>query len=301
VLGQKLNLLPYAALVSWVNYLGVTLKGPVAAAVTVTINLEEALAEDFVIPAGTRFITEQGLGFLIDEEAIIQAGGTTINVDVTCEVKGTTGNVPEYEINNVYQLLPYIKEVYNTLPAAGGYDTELDADALERGRQIIKHLSRAVHAADYEQLAIAVSGISRAKAIESVGKVTLYLLSEDGQPANSALINNVLTFINPKRPQAIEIEVLPAEFKDVDITVNIKLLAGYSLTTVTSLISTKLQSKLSPLTWTWGRKVSISEIFAFVEEVQGIDYVDELLIPSANILLQPQELAKRGDLIVYAV
>lgn len=301
MLGERLNLLPYAALVAWVNYIGVEKKGPTAAKGTVTVVLEEALTDDFIVPICTRFMDANGIGFISTEETIISVGATQADVPVECETKGTVGNVSQYRINNIYQRLPYVKDISNAQPLDGGFDTELDADTLDRGRKIITHLWRAVTDADYEEIAGAVSGVYKAKAIDTLGEIKLYVLSEDGQPANSELINTVINFITPLRTQGVPLTVLPAGIKELTITANVKLLPGYQLLTVRSLAKAHLQSKINPNAWTWGRKLSISEILAYLEEVQGVDYVDELILPAANIRLEPYELSQITEVMLYAV
>lgn len=301
LLGEKTNLLPLASLVAWVNYLGIEKKGPSAAEGTLTVILEEALEEDYVIPLGSRFLDEKGLTFLSTAEAIIPEGQTEIDIPVETEQKGSVGNVSANSIIFAYSTLPFVKEIFNPQPLTGGFDTELDDEALDRGRKILKHLWRAVTIEDYEELARAVSGIEKGKAIDTPGSIKLYLLSEDGQPANDELIKQVIEFLQDKRLQAVALQVLPAELKEIAIIANIKLQAGFNLQTVTALATAKLSKILDPRLWTWGRKISISELFAGLEEVQGVDFVDELLLPVENIHLEAYELAKLGGLTLNAI
>lgn len=300
-LGDRLNLLPYASLVAWVNYLGIRKKGPVAASGTVIVELEQALTEDFIIPLGTRFMTESAITFISTSEVIIRAGNTEAQVAVECETKGTIGNVQSYAITHLYHSLPYIKEVYNPEPMSGGFNSELDSETLDRGRQIINHLWRAVTASDYEEIVRAVPGIYKARAIDAVGEVRLYLLSEDGLPANSELRRQALEFLHPLRVQGVSLQVLPAEIADIGITARVRLLHGHQLQTVQSLVRAKLGAVINPKAWLWGRKVSISEVMAYIESVQGIDYVEELILPVENIRLEPYELASVSEVTLYAV
>lgn len=301
ILGKQLNLLPYASLVSWVNYLGVEKKGPTAAKGTVRVVLEEPLNEDFLIPTGTRFLTEEGIPFISTSEVIIPAGEIQGDVPVECEKRGTVGNVPQNHIIYLYQRLPYIKEVYNPQPTTGGFDSEPDNETLDRGRKIIRHLWRAVTVDDYEEIARSIPGVYKAKAIDTQGEVRLYVLSQDSSPANSELLNEVLRFIREKQVQGISVSAFPAVLKPVAITANVRLKSGYTLETVRKLAEAHLKTVINPKEWLWGRKVSISEILAALEEVQGIDYVEELILPAENIRLEPYELATLSEVTLYAV
>ncbi|GEM_PF-1657551 len=307
VLGEALDRLPAAAMVSWLNYLGVVKKGPVAATGTVVLTLEPDRAEPLLIPAGTRFLTDvsrpspglaevQMFATAADIEAPV--GETTAEIPVVAERAGTAGNVGRHTIAFVYRTLPYVRSIDNPQPTAGGTDSELDLDALERGRKLLRHHRRAVTPDDYEQLAISVPGVSRATAIDEPGTVRLYLLADDGQPANDALIRQVITALTPTRVQGVALQVLPAGIRPIGMTARIRLQTGYTLSAVQRLAETHLARVLNPLTWTWGRKVAISELFAALEQVQGVDLVEELLLPQESINLAPHELAGFGTLTV---
>ncbi len=301
LLGIKENILPNASLISWVNYLGVIKKGATAARGTMTVVLEEAQPNDYIIPLGTRFIDENGLTFISTQEVVIPIGDTQADVSIECETGGSIGNVPANSIIHLYQNLPYVSEVYNAEPLAGGFDTELDQDTLDRGRQIIRTLYRAISNSDFENIAVDVSGISRAKAIEDVGQVALYLLAADGTPANSQLIEQVIAYLEDKRSQGIALNCYPAVLHPVNITANVRLLPGYSLQTIRLLAQNALQNEFNPLTWIFGRKISIAEIEATLSGVQGIDFVDELILPQENISLLPYELAELGALTINTI
>lgn len=309
ILGEALDRLPAAALVSWLNFLGVVKKGPVASEGTVVLTLEPDRAEPLLIPAGTRFLTETSrpkpgvvdvVAFLIESDIEIPVGQTTAEIPVVAERAGTAGNVDWHTIAHVYSTLPYVRSIDNPQPMAGGTDSELDPDALDRGRKLLRHHWRAVAPDDYEQLAISIPGIARATVIDVPGMVRLYLLADDGQPANDALIRQVLTTLTPLRVQGVALQVLPASIRSTGLTARIRLLAGYTPAAVKRLAEAHLARVLDPLTWPWGRKVAISELLAALEEVQGIDLVEELLLPQEAIILQPHEVARLGTLTVLA-
>lgn len=307
VLGEALDRLPAAALVSWLNYLGVVKKGPVAAKGIVALTLEPDRAEPLLIPAGTRFLTDvsrpsPGLAevqmFVTEANIEVSVGQTTAEIPVVAERAGTAGNVGQHTILHAYRTPPYVRSIDNPQPMAGGTDSELDLDALERGRKLLRHHWRAVAPDDYEQLAISVSGIARARTLDLSGVVILYLLADNGAPANDALIRQVITALTPTRVQGVALQVLPAGIRSVDLTARIRLQVGYTQAAVQRLAEAHLSRVLSPMAWTWGRKVAVSELLAALEEVQGVDLVEELLLPHASIVLAPHELARLGTLTV---
>ncbi len=70
---------------------------------------------------------------------------------------------------------------------------------------------------------------------------------------------------------------------------------------VQSIAAATLAASINPRSWIWGRKVSVSEVLVLLESVQGIDYVEELILPADNIRLEPYELASISEVILYAV
>ncbi len=300
-LGEKLNLLPHASLIAWVNYLGVKAKLPTPAKATVVVEFEEPLPEQLIIQKGTRFISEEGITFLSTEEVVAPAGSTQVSVPLECEEKGSSGNVPAYHINNTWERLPYVKSIYNLQPAAGGYDAEPQEEALDRGRKIIRHLWRAITPDDYEELARSVEGIYKAKAIDRLGEINLYLLSQDGQSANDELIRNVKSFLEDKRISGVSLKVYGAQIKEISVEARVKLRAGATLSQAIAEASSKLGGYINPKGWEWGRKVAVSEVLALLEEVSAVEYVEELILPPENMVLKENELASLKGVVLYAV
>jgi len=299
--GVGLNRLPQAAVIAFCNYLGVEKKGARAATGRVVLEFNEPTPEELIIPVGERFITAEGTLFATTQENIISAESMTATILVECETKGTAGNIDKNRIISSYRTIPYLSRVTNPEPCSGGVDEEIDGDSLERGRQILSHLWKAVTANDWEQIAMSVSGVKRAKTIESPGLVKVYILTDNAEPMNQSLRNDIWAALDLKRMQGVPWELHDVVFKAINIIVNIKLKAGYSLSSVKSLVETRLNNFLSPFTWEWGRKVSISEIMAEIESISGVDYVDELIAPPENISLESYELPNIGEVSVNAI
>jgi len=299
--GHALNMLPKASLAAFLDYLGVERKGATAAVGTVVIEFDGPLPEDMIIPKGERFVAVRGITFRSLKEVVAQAGSESIEIPVECETRGTLGNLPPNSILGTYRSLPYVLRAHNPKAMTGGTDEELDDEALERGRKILSHLYRAVTAADWEQIAQNIAGVKKAKAIEELGKVKLYVLTNTHEKMSDELRNEITEAINAKRIQGITWELHDAVIKKIDVVARVKLEPGYTLEGVSRLAAQNLTVLLNPSAWMWGRKVSISEIFAILEGTDGVDYVDELIMPPENIDLEPFELADLGKVTLYAV
>jgi len=305
-LGMAANDVPIAALIAWLNVVGVEVKAAVAAQAVITVTIEEPLATDYTISSGAKFLTANGVSFSSQAEAVIPAGATSVGIEVVCDIRGTTGNVRAHEINGIYQNLPYVKTVDNAEPASGGYASELDAAALERGRRKLSYLETAVTLPDHENMACEVSGVARAKAIDVGNAIALYLVDNEGLAPSSVLIAEVIArFANHRG--VLPLNVYAAEFVNISVTANIIFMPGVSQAAVKQAIVAKLTTYLSPLAWPWGsanaetRAAYLSEIAQTIEETPGVDAMDELVFPTANLKLDRHQLPRLGEVTLNAI
>lgn len=156
-----------------------------AAAADFLFTLEEELAEDTVIPAGTMITTDGDLYFATDEDLTIPAGSTTGTVSATCTEAGEIGN--GYSVGAVAQLVEYMENVAtaeNTTVTAGGVEEEEDDDYRERIR-----LSNSAYSTAGPRMAYIYHAKSADSSIIDVVVhspdaciVNLYVLCEDGLP-----------------------------------------------------------------------------------------------------------------------
>lgn len=300
LLGIALNRLPQASLVSWINYVGLETKAALASKAVLTLTFDGALISRLVVPEGAVFLTGDGLEFLATSETVFPVGSTTGEVEVECSTAGTIGNVAAGTITSMSQPLPQLAYWTNPLAATGGTNTELDAVALERGRKLIRHLWRAVAPDDWEQIALGVQGIERAKCIDVPGQVDLYVLPSDNQALEGELMTRTYLAVDSVRIEAVPWQLHEAVRHEVNVVATVKLLPGYGLDTVQSLAEAALSSFLDPYSWIWGRKVPRSELQLELEGVPGVDYVEELALPAENVRMEPFELATLGTVTLYA-
>lgn len=195
--------------------------------------------------------------------------------------------------------LAAIKSVTNHEKAGGGSDAETIDEVRLRGPQRLKHRRRAVTVEDFEWLAREAGGeVGQARCLPTrnrsglpeAGWVTVVILpkSNDAKPMPSpALLRCVETYlknraltnlknidhINVKGPEYIEAtviaEVVPGEPEKSD--------------DVELAILKRLETFLHPLRggpdrsgWELGRDVFISEVYAEIEAVSGVDHVEKV-------------------------
>ncbi|MEC5505854.1 baseplate J/gp47 family protein [Klebsiella oxytoca] len=132
----KMNLLRYATRL-FLDHIGALVDcyrtDAVAAQTTIKFTLQEALAFNFAIPAGTRVTSDSTVYFATDTVLIIEAGSLSATVGATCMTPGTAGNgLIAGQITRLVDPLPYVVEVTNTILSEGGAEEEEDDAYRER-------------------------------------------------------------------------------------------------------------------------------------------------------------------------
>lgn len=223
----KNNLLSYAQgeyLDALGVYLGVERLAAAAAVAEFEFTLSEALAENYIIPAGTE-ITNGVVTFSTARELIIPGGETRGKVDGACIVPGTEGN--EYlpgQISTLVRPLPFISHVENTSETQGGADQELDKDYAERIRLAPNSFSVAGPLKAYifhtYSASAAVADVSVYS--PSPGVVNVYPLLSGGEIPDETLRADILEYLSAedRRPLTDDVHVLAAEAVNYEIKVS---------------------------------------------------------------------------------
>jgi predicted phage baseplate assembly protein len=219
---------------------------------------------------------------------------------------GTTGNKLAGTITQLKTTVPYVEKVVNHLDAAGGTDAETTASLLERAPRILRHGYRAVTVKDYEDIAmLASTEVARAKCIPLVniktgegnadvienGTVSLIIVprSSDAKPIpGSELLARVQDFIGQWQSPLATLIVAAPKYVAISVTVDAALTSPDGASEIKLAINKALSDYLHPLTggydgtgWTFGRYPYESNLYALIEEIEGVDHVRNLsLAPS---------------------
>jgi predicted phage baseplate assembly protein len=203
---------------------------------------------------------------------------------------GKKGNVDAFEINDMKISIPYVDRVINPEPARGGGDNEQIEDVLNRGPYLIKHRNRAVTLEDFQRMAVDVSGsIARAKAVLKDDCLILMVIPRE--PVDKPLPSPVLLKEVKDRLIGHSINTLSASnilvrgpgYVEVSITARIVPVSYEDAPVLETLIIDRLREYLHPLTggpdrrgWEFGRGLHISDVYALLESIEGVDHAVEL-------------------------
>jgi predicted phage baseplate assembly protein len=243
---------------------------------------------------------------------------------------GRAGNRSAGSITQLKTTVPYVDKVTNLEPAAGGADAEpLDA-LLDRAPREVRHGGRAVTIEDYEDVAhLASAEVARAKCVpladliadplepapSTAGVVSLIVVprSSDIRPLPSVeLIRRVQDFLDAVHEPTARLRVVGPLYVRVDVTAEIGLVAIDRATDIVAAVRQAVASFLHPLTggldgkgWDFGRRPHLSDLYALIEAVPGVDHIRSLDVAEvedvAGVTLTGRFLVYSGEPAISAV
>jgi predicted phage baseplate assembly protein len=222
---------------------------------------------------------------------------------------GVVGNVPRGMLSVLKSSIPYVARVINRQPAVGGRDAQSLEDAKLRAPQTLRTRTRAVTADDFETLARQVPGVERARCLAPgaqpgpagtprPGEVVMAILPQADEAQgyipperltlSADLKQGVEKFLDERRLLGTRLEVRSPQFVWVSIEARIRLpdRADPALAVETrKRAEAELYRYLNPYVggpngsgWPFGRDLHVSELYALLQRVPNIEFVDELHI-----------------------
>jgi predicted phage baseplate assembly protein len=238
---------------------------------------------------------------------------------------GASGNKPAAAITQLKTTVPYVEKVVNHLPATDGIDAETKDSLLERAPRLLRHGERTVTVEDYEDMAkLASPEVARAKCIPLVnviddaegsdktlvrnGTVSLIIVprSAEAKPSPGVeLIGRVQNFIARRQSPVVELVIAGPKFVRINVTADVAPVALDGASEIKLAVVQALSSYLHPLTggvdgngWDFGRYPHVSNFYALVEAIPGVDHVRNLQFVPAE---ESDEVKEAGEyFLVYS-
>lgn len=258
------------------------------------------MVEDFVDsgPRSRHYTIDNAIGtvqFGDGEHGMIPPMGQD-NIKATYKTGGgVLGNVGKSEIKTLKSSISGIDYITNHEPAEGGSDTELLSDIFERGPYLIKHRDRAVTKEDFERIAKAASSyIARTKCVIKENKVTVIVIpkGEEDKPEPSKGLMEIVRKSLLERSLNMILEesllITGPGYKEIKVKVDVIPESIDQVIPLEKTVLKKLRDYLHPLKggnegtgWEFGRDVHISDVYALLEGIKGVDHVENLTLNSA--------------------
>jgi predicted phage baseplate assembly protein len=215
---------------------------------------------------------------------------------------GQRGNVARGMLAVQRDPLPFISTVTNRRPAIGGVDGETVREAAIRGPLVLRTRDRAVTAEDYEQLAReAAPDAARVRCVPAgPGSAAVRLLvvpavvtSSDLEfvhlRPDSDLLSRIGAYLEERRCVGARIAVEPPFYQGVTVVAKIRAKARTATDALRTRATEALYRYLHPTVggpdgtgWPFGRPVQVGEFFAVLQQLPGVDLVDEVRLFGAD-------------------
>lgn len=272
-----------------------------------------------VVPAGTR-LRYRFAGdldpseFTTDDALTIASGSTYGDVAITATENGTRAHgVADGATLDVLDAIVFIESAEIETPPSGGREPESAVDFLDRGIQVARRLTSTLVLPDhFTAHALENPSVGRATTIDNFdpgvpdgqpgehpGNVTVAVADENGAALSTAVKDALRVEMEDASLAALIVHVADPNITTVDVTATLVRHNDYTDADVQAAAVAALEAYLSPATWPWSATVRRNELIALLDGVDGVDYVDTLVAPAANVALTGvAPLADAGTLTI---
>ena len=233
----------------------------------------------------------------------VPAAGATLRVGPYLTGGGAAGNVAVGVLCVLRSSIPYVARVENRFPARGGRDAETVDEARYRGALAVRSRGRAVTAEDFEHVARdAAPGLARVRCVPAeegrAGDVRLLVVPtivdvgrvpfEALRPADEDL-ERVAAAVDARRLVGTRVAVEPPTYQGVTVVARLRSVATRSPDDVRDDALAALHRFLSPTVggpegtgWPFGRALRYGEVFAVLQQVPGVETVEDVRLFPAD-------------------
>ncbi|GHK44446.1 baseplate protein [Escherichia coli] len=243
------------------------------ATTTLQFSVDEALAIDVLIPAGTRVSASDSVIFATDTDVVLKAGLLLVNVTSTCTEPGTAGN--GWQPAQVSQLLDEIDNVdllvSNLTASSGGSEQEDDDRLRERIRLAPESFTNAGSRGAYRFHAMqAHPNIVDVAVLSVPGTVDLYPLLSTGLP-DGGVLTLVESFCSDEKVRPLTDTVRAKTPVKVDYTIEarITIYRDQDARSVKDAANSAIQNWVASRAATLGRDIVPSQIISALS-VSGV-------------------------------
>ena len=193
---------------------------------------------------------------------------------------GSEANLPARQISMLLERALGVKDVINPVPAAGGADPEVLADARRNAPLTVLALDRVVSLRDFEDYAAAFAGVGKAQAVwlwdGERRLVHLTVVGLDGADIEKglALHRNLVASIDGVRPAHQALRVEPGVILRFGFTAKVRIHPDYLAETVLPAVRAALAEAFGFRQRGYGQSLSGSELLSVIQRVAGIERVD---------------------------
>lgn len=236
----------------------------------------------------------------------VPARGAVVCMQLYSTGGGRKGNVAPSALQTLQSAIPFVARVENRRSAQGGADGESIEEAKARGPLVLRARSRAVTAEDYEAITReAAPEIARVRCLTAgehdvdAGSVKVLVVPtasndqsrirfEDLVPPGEAM-RRIADRLNEVRLIGARVLVEPPRYQGLTVVARIVARRAADPVKVRKDALDQLYRFFNPLTgghdgkgWPFGRDVQTGEVFGVLQQVHGVDFVEDVRLFGAN-------------------
>lgn len=250
-----------------------------------------------LVPAGTRVATAADAVTNTKSEEFETVANATLNgagetvAAVRAVEAGAGGNVATGTISLMVEPIAGVTGLTNLAGMTGGADVESDESLLDRFYVKVRSPGTSGNKSDYVQWALAVPGIGGAQVQplwNGPGTVKVYVLNSDKRAPSAGKVTEVQNYIAPaaglgegRAPIGAVVTVTAAAEVAINVSVQLNLTAGATLSQVQQLISNGLRDYLKQIAFV-DPVVRYTRIAAVLLDIPLIVDFSNLLINGSN-------------------
>ena len=248
----------------------------------------------------------------------IPESGRTVRITAYRAGGGTTGNLPERNLNSMTVTLPFVSRVSNLVRARGGRDMESLDEMKLRAQRELQAQRRAVTAQDYEQFTKNFSRkVARAYCLtpndsRSVSSGTISVLVVPAV-ADSLIVDNLIalhlddafraeiqTHLDQFRLLTTSVNIREPRYTGVKVKVKIVPDEFANLAKVSQRVEEEIRRYLAPLRmddknpvlaqdtnwegWGFGRDLFTTEVVSLIQQIPSVKYVLDVQVLSRPVV-----------------
>jgi len=212
---------------------------------------------------------------------------------------GLAGRVRAGTLTNLLDRPVGLRAVTNLLPAEGGDDAELPDDARRNAPTRVKTFGRAVSLRDIEELATAAGEIAKASATlvwnRDAQAVFLTVAAAAGEVPGTDVLDRVRAQLDAARDPNQPLIIAPFVRVPIVIKATLHVDAKHVASIVAAAARDATIAALSFDALAFGQTINRSDIYAILQGVDGVEYVDidELQFKNASSMTAAEQ-AERG-------
>ena len=257
------------------------------------------------VPAGTRLrldVTDDdadALVFSTDVALVIPVGQVAGVVAITGdrptdEANGTAGGTDLALIDSI----PFVQSVELATAVADGAAPESDAAWRDRGVIRLRRLvTTLVHPSHFTSAALEQPDVDRAATVDNydpgqagdpgdhTGHVTVAVLGGNGAPLSGPRKLEIEADLEEVALANLDVHVIDPTITAVAVTATVVRTITADSGEVAAAVTAAIDAYLDPNSWPYAGVVRRNELIALIDGVPGVDYVDTLTAPAADVVL----------------